>query len=212
MIFLCTGRTNWRRRLGFLWRIWLRPLCGERHAVKLKCANCRGVFTATPRQERSTRWAKKWQPKFGYVCSPECQGKLAVSKRIGVTPLSQDVLARCQLNNATSAGKLKRPIICERCGSEPGFDRLGRSRIHGHHPDHKKPLEVEWICYLCHIEITPPACGTRSASSKLTAKKVRRIRAVTSAGGYTLRELGRLFGVTPKAIADVRDRKTWKHL
>jgi hypothetical protein len=120
-------------------------------------------------------------------------------------------LARCQLNNATASGKLIRPLVCERCGNEPGFDRLGRSRIHGHHHDHNKALDVEWICYLCHIEITPSACGTHASKAKLNAKKVRRIRSATSVE-HNLHELGRVFGVTPKAIADIRDRKTWKHL
>lgn len=179
--------------------------------MQLKCGNCAKMFTASHRQEKTTRLAKKWQPKFGHMCSPACTGMHAVKQRKGVTPLPTDKLARCRLNNATASGVLVRPTICERCGWEPGFDSLGRSRIHGHHPDHRKPLAVEWICYLCHIEITPPARGERSGQARFNPQKIRRIRTLLSRG-HGVNELGRLYGVTHKAISDIRDRKTWGHL
>lgn len=50
--------------------------------------------------------------------------------------------ARYQLNNAVSRGDVVRPEECQRCGT-PG-------PVEGHHPDYSKPLEVEWLCTLCH--------------------------------------------------------------
>ncbi len=45
------------------------------------------------------------------------------------------------VNNAVKRGKLdKNP--CEICGSE--------KRIHGHHDDYSKPLEVRWLCPAHH--------------------------------------------------------------
>jgi len=41
---------------------------------------------------------------------------------------------------AKKAGKLI-PGPCERCGA---------ARAHAHHEDYSKPLEVRWICQLCH--------------------------------------------------------------
>lgn len=44
---------------------------------------------------------------------------------------------------ALREGRLVRPSTCERCGS-------GKRLIHGHHDDYSKPLEVRWLCGMCH--------------------------------------------------------------
>lgn len=49
------------------------------------------------------------------------------------------------ISDALRRGKLTRPNQCSRCGKE--------GRIEGHHPDYSKPLEVIWLCTLCHNDV-----------------------------------------------------------
>ena len=39
-------------------------------------------------------------------------------------------------------GRIQKPDRCSSCG------RIGT--VHGHHNDYSKPLEVEWLCAVCH--------------------------------------------------------------
>lgn len=43
---------------------------------------------------------------------------------------------------AIESGKLVRPDACEACGNA--------GRVQGHHEDYSKPLEVRWLCSVCH--------------------------------------------------------------
>lgn len=48
-------------------------------------------------------------------------------------------------NNALRDGRIKRKHKCERCGVHSSKRRLEK-----HHADYTKPLEVEWLCTICH--------------------------------------------------------------
>jgi hypothetical protein len=53
----------------------------------------------------------------------------------------EKVYAQQLLNRYIKSGKIQRSP-CEVCGET--------ERIHGHHPDYSKPLEVIWLCPLHH--------------------------------------------------------------
>lgn len=59
--------------------------------------------------------------------------------------VSNPIKNRCRqlVNYALRVGHLKRQP-CESCGID--------SRIHAHHDDYSKPLEVRWLCCICHNE------------------------------------------------------------
>ena len=50
--------------------------------------------------------------------------------------------AQSAVNNALKVNRLAKPDCCEDCGKE--------TKLHGHHPDYTQPLEVDWLCPVCH--------------------------------------------------------------
>ena len=54
------------------------------------------------------------------------------------------IKARSILTVALNSGKIK-PEPCEVCGT--------LKKIHGHHNDYNKPLEIRWLCRKHHIEL-----------------------------------------------------------
>ncbi len=48
-------------------------------------------------------------------------------------------------HKALRYGAINRPYYCSRCRR--------RKKIHGHHKDYNKPLDVSWLCKVCHGQV-----------------------------------------------------------
>ncbi len=63
-------------------------------------------------------------------------------------PTSEDKQKRKAWNAlyyAIRKGKMRKPCICEICGSA--------ENTQGHHSDYSRPLDVIWVCQKCHAEL-----------------------------------------------------------
>lgn len=55
------------------------------------------------------------------------------------------VKARSVLRTAVWRGKVAKPTACPACGNT-----VPPHRMHAHHDDYAKPLDVTWLCTACH--------------------------------------------------------------
>lgn len=74
------------------------------------------------------------------IYGPEADALMATPYALG---LGNRLAAQDEYRAALRAGVLVVPEACSCCGA------TGR-RIVGHHPDYRKPLDVEWLCNGCH--------------------------------------------------------------
>lgn len=119
-------------------------------------------------------------------------------------------IARRKVRTAIISGLLAKPANCQKCGTmpPPGID--GRSKLHGHHPDHSHPLTVEWLCTSCHRSETPsnPPRGENVRNSKLTAQDVREIRVSRDSH----RKIAARYGIDQTLVSQIKLRKGWAHV
>src|SRR4051794_10655287 len=83
----------------------------------------------------------------------ECVDSLTERYLNGETPEKQVVerpyngdkrWSRYLTNKAQWRGELKRPDRCECC--------LKWGEVQAHHEDYSKPLDIWWVCRVCHVE------------------------------------------------------------
>jgi hypothetical protein len=58
----------------------------------------------------------------------------------------EKIRARMAVKGAIRSGRLIKPDTCGYCH----YVVEDLTRLHGHHEDYSKPLEVEWLCQNCH--------------------------------------------------------------
>lgn len=87
------------------------------------------------------------------------------SERIKYRQQSRMVAAR-----ARRTGRLV-PLPCELCGAK---------KVHGHHEDYTRPLEVRWLCQPCHSSLHP-----KVKKLKIARRTMPRLRAPKHASWMT---------------------------
>ena len=98
-----------------------------------KCKECTKTDVRKHRSENDS--VRKYDRQRG---NRQSSGYLKRYREIN----SDKYLAHNAVNNAIRDRKLFKPTLCEDC-KEPG-------KLHGHHDDYSKPLEVRWLCPRCH--------------------------------------------------------------
>lgn len=117
------------------------------------------------------------------------------------------------VRSALANGMLSRPDTCSRCGKPDTKPTSGRHTIQAHHHvGYDRPLEIEWLCPLCHRQETPlpenmgtQVFGERNGAAKLTGDQVEVIR--QSRDGC--RVLGRRYGVDKTTVQRIRNGTRW---
>ena len=75
-----------------------------------------------------------------YTKTPAGKRAIKICSRRQKIKFPEKIAARAAVNLAVHQGTLvKRP--CEHCGAK---------RVHGHHTDYSRPLDVMWLCQKCH--------------------------------------------------------------
>lgn len=116
--------------------------------------------------------------------------------------------ARRKVRTEIEAGRLKKPKRCQICTDivKPLSD--GRSGLQAHHPDHRKPLLIKWLCPRCHRNITPLAIGEKNGFAKLNLAKVDAILELRKIG-WPYHRISCLFDVTISTVLKVVKQQTW---
>jgi hypothetical protein len=136
--------------------------------VTSRCKECHKALVKKNRQEKADYYreydAKRFQidPRVKarhkrYQETEPGKASIAKSKRKWQLNSPEKRAAHCILNNAVRDGKVTKPSICVICGNG--------GRIHGHHEDYTKPLDVIWCCPQCHYNIHKRNHGTATTDN-----------------------------------------------
>ena len=99
-------------------------------------------------------------------------------------PTKEKERAREIYSRAVKSGRLDRPSACSECGDS--------GKIHGHHEDYSKPLEVRWLCSSCH------GLAHRCANHPEMESRIGRLRAALL--GHYKYEVAAFLGISVSLI------------
>jgi len=81
--------------------------------------------------------------------NPKCREREKRHSKKYCNTYPEKTLAKQIVARAIKSGALVRPSTCPNCGDfSVGQD--GRTLIHAHHDDYTKPMDVRWLCVMCH--------------------------------------------------------------
>jgi hypothetical protein len=104
-----------------------------------KCKEC-AKKDATENRNKNIDRIREYDRQRGKL--PHRRKKMQTRSKILRKLYPIKYLARNMVNNAIRDKKVSKPVKCEDCGKV--------ARLHGHHDDYYKPLEVAWLCCVCH--------------------------------------------------------------
>jgi hypothetical protein len=157
--------------------------------------------------EQQLEMSRAWKQK-----NPKRHAELAVAYRARNREKTQ---AQNRLNYAVKKGLISRQP-CEMCGTS--------ERVHAHHDDYSKPLDVKWLCYLCHKKTHPvddadkeiKFSGAKHASmpgesnpnASMTNEQAEQVRAMLSIG-ISQERIAKAMGVSQVTISKIKRRKSY---
>lgn len=89
---------------------------------------------------------KRKQANIAYAKTPAGKEGIRKSRIKWKSQNPNKRAAHVILGHAVRDKKILKPKNCSICGASKG-------RIHGHHSDYTKPLDVIWCCAQCHTDI-----------------------------------------------------------
>lgn len=126
----------------------------------IKHRRCLPCLLAANAKSRAGTWHDRYEKNKGQMVAYRRSPAVLERERKRQTALRKSgrfkhkETARATVHRAVMSGQLIVPSVCSRCG--------GAARIHGHHPDYSKPLEVIWLCPVCHTDIHRALKGPRT--------------------------------------------------
>ena len=111
-------------------QFYAHPMMGDKHLGK--CKECTRKDVQEHRELHRDKW-RAWD-----------RARYRAGKVPPKGPPEKE-RARILLRNAVARRKIEKPTSCEGCGQhfEP-------RRIQAHHRDYSRPLDVMWLCSVCH--------------------------------------------------------------
>lgn len=82
-----------------------------------------------------------------YQSTPEGRDAMRKARELWMSANPEKRAAHVLLGNAVRDGRVEKPKFCTRCG-----EFYPSRKIHAHHHDYTKPLDVTWLCVYCHVE------------------------------------------------------------
>ena len=131
----CTRCGSYRSLAGFQVRR------ASHDGLTASCKPCLGAYDKSRYQTqpqvraRHRRYAKTEAGRCAAIAAKAAWDRRNPRKRQASTAVG----------NAVRGGRLIKPDHCEACGVCP-------ARLHGHHDDYAKPLDVRWLCPKCHSQ------------------------------------------------------------
>ena len=137
-------------------RCFIEKDCSSFYANDRTCKKCRCFLVRENRKENIEHYREfdrqrnmlphRVSARAAYQKTDAGRASVAKSKKKWLESNADKRAAHVILGNAVRSGRINKLDNCPICW------KIG-VRIHGHHDDYAKPLEVRWCCSKCHRKI-----------------------------------------------------------